>query len=283
MARTRSIRPDYVNDERFATLALDARLLDLLLPIWADDEGRFVASPGAISDALFPYDAIPPARVAGWLGDLAQGGLVQLYTINGRDYGAVTSWRARQKIDHPSPSRLPAPPDSIFRATGHDGADIAVHSLQTRVFRENVASQGTSQGAHRGAMMHLSPAEDVFASALPPVKAEDTAMLRVCAPVDRHGISGGRRSPDPRVSAVWSAYLAGSKRPGRNRMGEERRSLIEAALQSFPLDDILDAVRAWVARPEPMPEYQRQLSTLLRKPSRIVMFRDRYRAAQAAS
>ncbi|MBM7788872.1 hypothetical protein [Tenggerimyces flavus] len=116
MARIRSIKPSFWGDERVSQLSRDARLLFIGLWSFSDDAGRFLASHQAIAGYVFPNDEdVTPKKLSAWLDEIAQQGMVILYS-NGRvKYGAVPKWRKHQKISHPQPSSLPGPPpDALF-------------------------------------------------------------------------------------------------------------------------------------------------------------------------
>jgi hypothetical protein len=111
MARIRTIKPSFWGDDKVSQLSRDARLLFLGLVSMADDSGRFLASPSAISGYVFPNDLISPKRLAGWLAEIEQIGLVVFYNGGRVHYGAIPKWRKHQKISHPQRSTLPPPPD----------------------------------------------------------------------------------------------------------------------------------------------------------------------------
>ena len=111
MARlSRPLKTAFWDDDKVCRLTRDARLtLAGLITKMADDEGRFTATPSAVSGALFPHDNLPPARVKRWLVEIEREGMVQLYRVNGGTYGCLNTWAKHQKPPHPSPSTLPAP------------------------------------------------------------------------------------------------------------------------------------------------------------------------------
>jgi hypothetical protein len=113
MARlSRPLKTAFWDDDKVCHLSRDARLtLAGLITKMADDEGRFIASPGAVSGGLFPYDDLPPARVKKWLAEIESEGMVHVYRVNGGTYGCLNGWAKHQKPPHPSPSTIPAPPE----------------------------------------------------------------------------------------------------------------------------------------------------------------------------
>jgi hypothetical protein len=108
--RIRSIKPSFWSDEAIAELSIPARLLVVGLISSADDEGRFLASNAAIAGYVFPHDDHPPTKIRRWLDEIETQGVIRLYSVNRREYGAFPKWTSHQKINRPTPSILPAPP-----------------------------------------------------------------------------------------------------------------------------------------------------------------------------
>lgn len=115
MARqSRPLKTAFWADDKVCRLSRDARLtLAGLITCMADDEGRFIASPVAVSGSLFPHDDLPPARIRRWLTEIENEGMVTIYRVNGGTYGHLTTWARHQRPPHPSPSVLPEPPEEV--------------------------------------------------------------------------------------------------------------------------------------------------------------------------
>lgn len=109
MARIRTIKPEFPQSESIGRLSRDARLLFVQLWTVVDDAGRARAAPRLLSSLLYPYDEDAPGLMAGWLDELEREGCILRYTVDGAAYVEITNWAKHQKIDRPSPSRLPAP------------------------------------------------------------------------------------------------------------------------------------------------------------------------------
>jgi len=110
--RIRTIKPEAWQDERVGDLSLGARLLWLGLITMADDDGRLRELPTLIAGHVFPYDDVPPGRLQKWLREVAESGMVTRYEVGGKRYIAFPTWTEHQRVDRPSPSDLPPPPDS---------------------------------------------------------------------------------------------------------------------------------------------------------------------------
>lgn len=111
MARIRTLKPSFWGDDKVSELTREARLLFLGLISAADDEGRFLASHSAIAGYVYPNDDdITAKRLAFWLEELTERGLVVLYNGGRVKYGAIPKFRDHQRISHPRDSTLPPPP-----------------------------------------------------------------------------------------------------------------------------------------------------------------------------
>lgn len=112
MGRIRTIKPELPKDELLGKLSRDVRLLFVLLFTLVDDDGRFRASAALIRAELFPYDEdLSQHDVAEWLRALEESGRIVCYAVNGQRYGQMVNFRRHQRIEKPSPSKIPPPAD----------------------------------------------------------------------------------------------------------------------------------------------------------------------------
>lgn len=112
MARIRSIKPEFPEDESLGLVSRDARFLFVLLWTRCDDLGRFRSSPSLLASHLFPYDDDVTAKsVAAWMDELVAIERLRFYEVNGQQYGEVVNWAKHQRIDNASKQNLmPDPP-----------------------------------------------------------------------------------------------------------------------------------------------------------------------------
>jgi len=113
MARIRSIKPEFPQSESMGAISRDARLLFLQPMTIVDDEGRTRAPSRMLASLLYPYDDDAPALIDGWLSELEDQNCVLRYLVEGSTYLQICNWLKHQKIDRPTPSRLPAPNDPL--------------------------------------------------------------------------------------------------------------------------------------------------------------------------
>lgn len=115
MARIRTIKPEFPQSESVGKLSRDARLTFIQLWTIVDDDGRARAASRMLASLLFPYDDDAPGLVESWLRELQSHGFIERYIVDGSSYLQVVNWRKHQKIDHPSSSKLPAPPTEFAK------------------------------------------------------------------------------------------------------------------------------------------------------------------------
>lgn len=111
MSRKRQIPKDLTQWAGFKLLSHDARLLYLLLYTIADDEGRMREDPGMFAYELFPGETGFGLKIEACLREIEREDLVGRYEVKGRRYLVILAWDLQQ-IQHPVPSKLPAPPES---------------------------------------------------------------------------------------------------------------------------------------------------------------------------
>ena len=118
MARIRTIKPEFWKHEQLGRMSFGARLTFVGMMSMADDEGRGQADPEHLWGQLHSYT--PPSGKAVWkriMGELRavkdnRGPLVVFYRVGGAAYYWLPGFNRQQRIDEPSPSKLPTPPNS---------------------------------------------------------------------------------------------------------------------------------------------------------------------------
>jgi len=111
--RIRTIKPEFPQSESMGLVSRDARLCFLMLWTLSDDEGRTRGHSRALASLLFPYDDDAPSQIDAWLSELEREGCIVRYAVDGAHYVSVANWMSHQKIDRPTPSKFPAPPERI--------------------------------------------------------------------------------------------------------------------------------------------------------------------------
>jgi hypothetical protein len=107
MARARSIKPGFFNNEDLIELAFEIRLLFAGLWTLADREGRLEDRPKKIKLSVFPGDDVD---VEHGLTQLEHRKFICRYSANGIRYIQIVSWSKHQSPHvKEAPSTIPAP------------------------------------------------------------------------------------------------------------------------------------------------------------------------------
>lgn len=112
MARIRTVKPEFWEDDTIGTLSRDARLLFIAAFNIADDEGLLRWTPAFIKAKAFLYDDdVTVDDVQGLMAELAGADLVYPYRGGQTQQllAFIVKFRKHQKINRPQPSKLPAP------------------------------------------------------------------------------------------------------------------------------------------------------------------------------
>jgi hypothetical protein len=151
MPRIRSIKPELWADEALARLPRDARLLFIGMLNFADDEGRLRGNPLLIRAQVFPYE--PDLDVGALLDALAEGGFILKYETEGQSYLWVRNFEKHQKIEKPSPSKLPPPPAKKPRRAVGEGSPTPPRIVGVGVGgdRSSGSEEGSGEDAPRDA------------------------------------------------------------------------------------------------------------------------------------
>lgn len=149
MARIRTIKPEFFTSLTVANLSHQARLTFVGLWTHVDDRGRCVDDARLVKAALWPLDDRTSKDVDVDLWEIADAGLIQRYTVDGKKFIAVTTWEEHQRISRPSGSKHPAPEEG--EATPKAPRILTEPSLNPH--------GGLSEGSHTA---HSDPDEGSF-------------------------------------------------------------------------------------------------------------------------
>lgn len=111
--RIRTIKPEWLDDERLAAASSDARLLSVALLLLADDHGRGRAGVQYLGAQVFAYHQDHHGKAREALRELVAMRFANVYEVEGQSYFEVRNWTKHQRVDHPGKPRVPAPLDTI--------------------------------------------------------------------------------------------------------------------------------------------------------------------------
>lgn len=122
MARTRSIKPSFFDNEILGDLPPLTRLLFIGLWGIADREGRLEDRPKRIKKELLGYDDVSTDEVSGMLQSLHDTGFIIRYAMQDKDYIQVINFGKHQNPHvKEKASEIPPPPEEpTYRVYGED-------------------------------------------------------------------------------------------------------------------------------------------------------------------
>lgn len=244
MARIRTIKPELPQSESMGRVSREARLLFIQLFTLADDEGRARAASRLLASLLYPYDKDAGDLIDGWLGELERERSIRLYEVDGNRYLQIEKWLTHQKIDKPSKSRLPAPPEGISRTvakprevssgdlvpsildlgsgTKKDSSAGPLKKVPTQevlVLEPFVVSIPTNRFATIGEEVGYGQAKlDEWAATYPAVKVPEMMQIirqwSIDSPAQRKTASG--------MNKFINAWLAREQNRGGNQNGQQK-------------------------------------------------------------
>ena len=111
MARIRTIKPEFFDDEDIAAMSPQARLGFVGLWLQADREGRLKDQPGRLKARIFPFDDVDMDAV---LEEMAQHNFIRRYQIGDARLIQVRTFRKHQFVNpREEPSQLPGPDGEV--------------------------------------------------------------------------------------------------------------------------------------------------------------------------
>jgi len=116
--RIRTLKPEWLEDEKLSMASIEARLLSVALLLIADDHGRGRAHPARLGLTVFLADSDGTETARRALAELEAIGYARTYTVRDQAYFEVVNWKKHQKVDKPSAPRVPAPGDASNENTG---------------------------------------------------------------------------------------------------------------------------------------------------------------------
>lgn len=201
MARMRSLKPEYWDDEELATAtSRDARLLYPGLWNFADEHGRLRGDPRFLKGKIFAYDDdLTPDRVDALVDELARAGKVIRYRVGGASFLYLPRLDRHQRLEPDKvPSRLPGPdqadpeppPRPPAQIRPDESARGANESAQKRTVDEDlwngaadlpeyatqIGANSSARGANSSALKHVAGSREHVAG-IPPTAGTALALV----------------------------------------------------------------------------------------------------------
>ena len=216
MPRIRTIKPEFFTSLTVAGLPLEARLTFIGLWTHCDDEGRCVDDARLIKAALWPLDDRLSSDIELDLKRLSEASLIVRYKLGDRSFLEVRTWREHQRINRPSPSKLPPPPKAI--TAGPSAEDEQVTGPRAG------ETQLDPDLTHDSVSTHGAVTDDSHQER----KGKEQGKEQGKEP--RTGASARRSSPqaDALFEQFWTAY------PRREAKGAARKAWDKAITRATP-------------------------------------------------
>lgn len=154
MPRRRMMDPSFFEDPFVAKLTRDRRLFVVGCVRTGDDDGRLKAHPAYLKAEIFMYDddidldkmreiiSATLEQMETWPKENLW--LMVPYENSGEDYLYFPNWFQQQKPSHPTPSKLPPPPESILPPSSATPELLTSTSGETQEALPKVSALGQS-------------------------------------------------------------------------------------------------------------------------------------------
>lgn len=207
MPRIRTLKPEHKQHRKVGMLTDREYRLWVGMITEADDEGRLVADAAWLRGVIFTYQPrVTITQVSDALVALSKTGLVKLYTVEDTRYAQFPSWTDHQRINRPSPSKLPTCPNEIPFTEG----SLRAHAGSERIGKDLNPPKAPPRSAaslgNRRSVASQAAGFEEFYALYPRKKAPDAARRAWTSAVKQ-------TTPDVIIAALKRELPEFSKRP----------------------------------------------------------------------
>lgn len=233
MGRIRTIKPEFPQSETVGRLSRDARLLFIQIWTIVDDSGRARGASRMLASLLYPYDDDAPGLIDGWMGELEREGCIRRYMVSGTSYLDIPHWQQHQKVDRPTPSKIPAFDEGSMHPREDSRDLVEPSSTDLGPWTLDLGS-GKGEGAGEGN------------SAVAPAPSPDEPTLLAEDAGDHPALT-----PQPKAAKAKPERKAGSRLPDDWRLSPENRAYaVGEGFSDWEADRVaLRFADYWRARP----------------------------------
>lgn len=258
MARTRSIKPGFFDNEVLGSLPALTRLLFIGLWCIADREGRLEDRPMRIKKTLLGYDDVSASDVSEMLQALHEAGFIIRYTIDSEGYIQVVNFVKHQNPHiKEKPSEIPPPPE--FQ-TGHIQDNIDYGNDDEDENDEHHTSTVQAPDKHHTSTVQAPP---ITVNRLPSTGnlPPDTLEAReeTCAATERHEETKKEAQTllQKRFDLFWAAY---PKKVGK-------KDALKAFKNAKVDSELFDKIMIAIGRARTTEQWQRDNGRYIPNPS----------------
>lgn len=109
--RIRTLKPEWLDDEKLRACSCQARVLSVGLILLADDHGRGRASFAWLSSNIFHFNE-DILQTDSAMRELVSVGFVRTYEVRDQHYFEIVNWKKHQRVDKPGKPRVPPPEEA---------------------------------------------------------------------------------------------------------------------------------------------------------------------------
>jgi len=270
MARIRTVKPDFWEDDRIGELSLRARLLFIGTWNLADDEGLLRWTADYLSASLFMYDDLEASDVADAMAELVDHGLVFPYHGGkGKQRLAyVVNFRKHQRIDKPQPGKFPPPSvqSNDVRAMYADRDDWLCHICKCEIesihdfdldhkkpkiaggsdYPSNLAASHRKCNRSKGGTVPEDFSESFPEHSTNDSQGEGKGREGNGKGVDRVAAQAPRATETASQALIgeWIDHCSGGRPPSRV-VGHVAREIGKMLDEGIPVDDVRKGLAAW--------------------------------------
>jgi hypothetical protein len=225
MARIRTIKPEFWQNEELASLSEHARLLAIALLNFSDDEGYFLANPALVRANCFPFQE-DSRSIPGSLQELSRIGYVEIRECSGKAVGRIVKFREHQRIEKAQKSKLAS---TFLSCTGEEKQE------NTRENSDSVTVPGTFQEGSRSS------------HGLERKGKEQGKERKGEGKEDQNPLSLSSHKEDPNFQNAWRSWIAKqSAKSGRIDQWTQQGQLKE--LERFSTEEAIAVVEYSTSR-----------------------------------
>jgi len=181
--RIRTIKPEWLEDERVCLLSAEARVMSVALILMADDHGNGRAHPRLLAGRAFPGLDASIAESA--MTELEASGYARRYTVDDQVYFAIRNWSKHQRIDNAGAPRVPPPPELVAESRG-EPRRTSEDSGGTRLEHRNIGARNIGPGPRTRPIARVGAGAHVANDAPEtPVTEQSQPATRLATPAEQ--------------------------------------------------------------------------------------------------
>jgi len=227
MPRIRTVKPEWLDDEKLSAAGSDARVMSIALILMADDYGNGRANDMVVAGHVFALDRDPVKKSREALATLEKVGFARRYVVRGQTYYHIQNWHRHQRVDNPSKPIYPMPHEAD---NTNDGGGLGIIAWFCPNPRENLVS-----------IMRVY--SEMLASDLDLDLDPDPDQLRLLpgGPKVVHGVRVAKdlkRNPTKTEAELWNFWRKVHHKAKTHVMDNKRLGKISRALDNHTLTEM---------------------------------------------